>query len=206
MRRALLYMMILIGAVIAALIMIVFLLLPSINWPATRKPGQLESRLADYVTSNWIRRHAAKQTNPISPTPENLKAGQGDFEEHCANCHGLDGGGENRFEADFYPPVAKLTEDAQEWSDGELYFIIANGIPMTGMPGFGEHHDSKDIWGMILWVRHLAQLSPPEKAALESRAHMSTEEHQKMMEESHPGETQPSHDHNLGAESEHHHH
>ncbi len=195
--------MILIGAVMAVLIMLLRLL-PSINWPATRKPGQMERKLADYVTSEWVRRHAAKQTNPINPTPENLKAGQGDFEEHCATCHGLDGSGENRFEADFYPPVAKLTDDdAQNWSDGELYFIISNGIPMTGMPGFSGNHDSKEIWGMILWVRHLAQLNPAEKAALESRAHMSVEQHQKMMEESHPGEVQPSSP-KPGAESEHH--
>ena len=112
--RALLLM--LIGALIVALILI-FLILPSINWSATRKPGELETRLADYVTSEWVRRHAAKETNPFRPTLENLKAGQGDFEEHCATCHGLDGSGENRFEADFYPPVAKLNDsDAQEWS------------------------------------------------------------------------------------------
>ena len=192
----------LVVSIIAALIIIVFLFLPSINWSATRKSGQLETRLADYITSNWIWRHAAKQTNPLNPTPENLKAGQGHFEEHCATCHGLDGSGENRFEADFYPPVPKLTDVAQEWSDGELYFIISNGIAMTGMPGFGRNHDSKDIWGMVLWLRHLAHLSPPEKAALESRAHISAEQHQKMMEESHPEEVHSPHDHS--GESEHH--
>ena len=106
--------MILIGAVIAVLILLLRLL-PSINWPASTKPGPLESKLADYVTSEWVRRHAAKQTNPLNLSPENLKAGQGDFEEHCATCHGLAGSGENRFEADFYPPVAKLTDDVQEW-------------------------------------------------------------------------------------------
>jgi hypothetical protein len=57
---------------------------------------------------------------------------------------------------------------------------------MTGMPGFSRSHDAKEIWGMILWMRHVAQLSPAEKAALESRSHMSTEQHQKMMEEAHP--------------------
>ncbi len=185
-------MMIIVGVLMAVRIM-VLRLLPSINWSATRKPGQIESRLADYITSNWIRRLAARQTNPFRPTPENLKAGQGDFEEHCSTCHGLNGNGENRFEADFYPPVPNLTDVAQKWSDDELYFIIANGISMTGMPGFARNHDSKEIWGMILWVRHLAQLSPPEKAAIESRTHMSTEQHQKMMEESHPEGGQSEH-------------
>src|SRR3981081_3983193 len=99
--------MILVGAVIAVLILILRLL-PSINWPASRKPGQVESKLADYVTSNWIRRHGAKETNPIRPTPENLKAGQTDFEEHCATCHGLDGSGENRLEGGSCADVATV--------------------------------------------------------------------------------------------------
>lgn len=166
--------MILVAAVIVVLILHLRLL-PSINWPASSKPGQVERKLADYVTSEWVRRHAAKQTKPLNMSPENLKAGQGDFEEHCATFRGLDGCGENRFDADFYPPVAKLTDDVQEWSDGELYFIVANGIPMSGMPGFARNHDSKEIWGMVLWVRYLAQLRPPEKAALESRAQMTTD-------------------------------
>jgi hypothetical protein len=164
----------------------IFLALPSMNWSALGKPGHIENGLAGYVTSNWIRHNADKHPNPFPPTPENLKAGQSDFEEHCAGCHGLEGDGENRFEANFYPPIPKLTGDTQEWSDGELYFIIANGISMTGMPGFGKNHDPKEIWGMVLWVRHLAQLTPPEKASLQSRNRMTTEQHEKVMEESHP--------------------
>jgi mono/diheme cytochrome c family protein len=179
-------------AMMAVLVAILFIL-PSMNWSALRKPGHIENRLAGYIRSNWIRRNADTHPNPLLPTSENLKAGQSDFEEHCAGCHGLEGDGENRFEADFSPPIPKLTGSAQKWSDGELYFTIANGISMTGMPGFGKNHDPKKIWGMVLWLRHLAQLSPPEKAALESRAHMSAEQHQKMMEESHPGPEESLH-------------
>ena len=47
------------------------------------------------------------------------------------------------------------------------------------MPGFGKNHDPKEIWGMVLWVRHLAQLSPPGKAGIESRKRMTTEQHEK---------------------------
>ena len=184
MKRTLLDILILGAAVIAVLIAI-FLILPWLNWSAIRKPGQMENRLAGYATSNWIRRNAGTQSNPLPPTPENLKAGQSDFEEHCAGCHGLEGDGENRFEADFNPPIPKLTGDTQKWSDGELYFIIANGISMSAMPGFGKNHDPKEIWGMVLWVRHLAQLSPPEKAGIESRKRMTTEQHEKMMKEAH---------------------
>jgi mono/diheme cytochrome c family protein len=192
-------------AVIGGLV-VLFFILPSMNWSATRRPGQMESTLASYITSHWIRRNADEQRNSFRPTPENLDAGQRDFDEHCSGCHGLTGSGENRLEADFYPPVPKLTGDTQKWSDGELYFIIANGISMTGMPGFGKKHAPKEIWGMILWVRHLAQLSPQEKTALESRMRMTAEEHEEMMQKSHPEPEEIRHPRNprLGAEVEHH--
>ncbi len=163
-----------------------FLVLPSMSWSATRRPGPVENFLARHITSNWIRHNADEQSNPFRPTPENLRAGQVDFDGHCSGCHGVTGNGENQIEADFYPPVAALTGDTQKWSDAELYFIIANGIRMTGMPGFGKKHDPKEIWGVILWVRHLAHLSPQEKAAIESRMRMMTEQHEKMMKTARP--------------------
>ena len=185
-KKALLYIVMLTAvAIVGGLIVLVFVL-PSMNWSAAGRPGRVESSIASYTTSHWIRRNAADLSNPFGPTRDNLKAGQADFDEHCSGCHGLTGNGENRLEADFYPPVAKLTGDTQKWSDGELYFIITNGICMTGMPGFAKEHDPKEIWGLVLWVRHLAHLSPQEKAALESRMRMTTEQHEEMMQESRP--------------------
>jgi mono/diheme cytochrome c family protein len=175
------------GAVaLTAFLIAIFFALPAMNWSAIRKPAKIERGLTGYFTSNWIRRNADTHPNPLAPTPENLKAGQSDFEEHCAGCHGLEGDGENRFEADFYPPIPKLTGGTQKWSDGELYFIIANGIAMTGMPGFRKNHEPKEIWRIVLWVRHLAQLSPPEKESLQSRVRATTEQHEKMMKETQP--------------------
>ena len=199
--------MLIVVSVIGGLLLVA-LILPAMNWSATRKPGEVERKLASYVTSAWIRRNADAQSNPFRPTPENLKAGEGDFDEHCSGCHGLTASGENRLEADFYPPVAKLTGDTQKWSDGELYFIVANGIRLTGMPGFGKQHDPKEIWGMILWVRHLAQLSPSEKVAIESRMRMTTEQHEKMMQMMHMSNPEPPEipnppNPNQGTEAEH---
>jgi mono/diheme cytochrome c family protein len=190
-KRAAFYIVTLNAIAVIAGLTLVLVVLPSMNWTAIRRPSQVENRLASYIMDKWIRRHADQQPNPLRPTLDNLKAGQDDFDEHCSGCHGLQGSGQNRLEADFYPPVPNLTGDTQKWSDGELYFIVANGISMTAMPGFGKKHDPKEIWAMILWVRHLAQLSPQEKAAIESRMRMTTEQHEDMMKEAdrEPGET-----------------
>jgi mono/diheme cytochrome c family protein len=107
-KKTLFDILILSAVAVMAILVAIFLLLPSMNWSALRQPGQMENRLAGYVASSWIRHNAKTQSDPLPPTPENLKAGQDDFEEHCAGCHGLDGSGENRFEADFSPPNPEI--------------------------------------------------------------------------------------------------
>jgi mono/diheme cytochrome c family protein len=118
--------------------------------------------------------NASSENNPIPPTPENLRDGEREYNEHCAVCHGLGGNGENQLGADFYPPVARLHEDLVTLSDGVLYFIVSNGIRMSGMPGFGPRHTANEIWKIALWVRHLPNLTPQERAAIQTRLNNET--------------------------------
>jgi mono/diheme cytochrome c family protein len=106
-------------------------------------------------------------TNPVVPTPENLKAARIEYEAHCATCHCLDGSGRNRFEAEFNPPVTKLTGGVKKLCDSEIFFIVAHGIRNTAMPAFGRTHSSNDMWRSVLWVRHLGNLTAGEKAEIE---------------------------------------
>ena len=177
---------IVLGAIVAIGLILILFVLPNMNWSAVAKPGLAETKVSGYILSCWVRSHVGEQPNPFRATAENLRKGESDFNEHCSSCHGLDGSGQNQMEADFYPPIPKLTPDTQKWSDAELHFIISNGIRMTAMPGFGKKHGSEEIWGMVIWVRHLAQLSPEERAALISHMNMTTKEHEQMMEHSHP--------------------
>jgi len=156
--------------------------LPRLDLSARKPPGAIEQALARNVLGRWVRRNADSSTNPLSPTRETLKAARTEYEEHCAACHGLDGSGHDSFEADFYPPVAKLTGSVQELSDAEIYFIVAHGIRNTAMPAFGKAHSRDDMWRSVLWVRHLANLTPGEKAALAQQVHDATAQHEKMME------------------------
>jgi mono/diheme cytochrome c family protein len=117
--------------------------LPRLDWGASNPPGALEQALARNVLGRWIHRKAPTGANPLAARAENLKAARTEYEAHCAACHGLDGSGRNRFEAEFNPPVAKLTGGVQEQlSDSELYFIVAHGIRNTPKPAFGKAHSS----------------------------------------------------------------
>jgi mono/diheme cytochrome c family protein len=148
---------------------IVFIVMPRLYWGAIGKPSQPERWVAHYVLGRWVRANAPAQTNPIPATPENLAAGQREYDEHCAFCHGLDGSARDEPRADFYPPIARLSGGVRDMSDGEVYYIVFNGIRMTAMPGFGATHSPDELWKIILWVRHFPQLTPQERAAIEAK-------------------------------------
>jgi mono/diheme cytochrome c family protein len=158
----------LVGFVVEVLV-IVFLVMPQMQWNASARPSDAESWAARYVLGRWVTMNASSGRNPIPPTPENLRDGEREYDQHCAVCHGFGGNGENQLGADFYPPVARLSEGLIGLSDGTLYFIVSKGIRMTAMPGFGTRHSAEELWKIILWVRHLPHLTPQERAAIQAR-------------------------------------
>jgi mono/diheme cytochrome c family protein len=87
--------------------------------------------------------------------------------------------------------VAKLTGGLQKLSDSELYFIVAHGIRNTAMPAFGMAHSSNDMWHAVLWVRHLGNLTPAEKAEVEQEVQHATMKHEMTMEHGMGGVAQP---------------
>ena len=69
-----------------------------------------------------------------------------------------------------YPPAPDMRLPAtQQLTDGELFYIIQNGIRLTGMPawGTGASHDEEDSWKLVHFIRHLPQLTLEEKKAME---------------------------------------
>ncbi len=180
MKKAAKWLLIRVAAAVILGALVLAVVLPRLDWSATARPSAAEARLVGLMLKRWIRRSAPEKNNPVTATAENLKIGQQEFGEHCAVCHAADGSAHNLLGADFYPPITRLARGSPGFSDGELYFIIANGIRYHAMPGFGAHHDPDDIWRMILWIRHLPHLSAAEKAEFRKRSAglMDHEEHE----------------------------
>ena len=100
--------------------------------------------------------------NPLAPTPLNIAEARDHFADHCAICHANDGGGKTMINEGLYPPAPDLrVRETQALSDGELLYIIKNGIRFTGMPGWGG--DDEDNWKLVLFIRHLPELSDKER-------------------------------------------
>jgi mono/diheme cytochrome c family protein len=136
---------------------------------ARAKPTELEAMLARNARHMAIPADARAKQNPIPASDENLRDARLHFADHCAICHGNDGTGETMIGKGMYPKPPDLrASDTQKLSDGEIFWIIENGVRFTGMPAFGGTHDSQqDSWKLVRFIRHLPQLTAEERMEME---------------------------------------
>jgi mono/diheme cytochrome c family protein len=122
---------------------------------SAKAPSSIETLVAQEAKRVAIAGKDLK--NPIPDSPEAVKAGQEHFQHHCQICHGLDGHNSGvPFANKMSPEVADLGgKNVQEYSDGQLKMIIANGIRFSGMPGWAGILDDNEIWNMVHFIRHL---------------------------------------------------
>jgi mono/diheme cytochrome c family protein len=105
----------------------------------------------------------------VPASAENLREGRLHFADHCAICHGNDGSCDTMMGSGLYPKPPDLRlEETQKLSDGELFWIIENGVRFTGMPAFSGHHSApEDTWKLVQFIRHLPQLTADERMEME---------------------------------------
>jgi len=116
---------------------------------------------------------ASSLRNPVAATPEAIAEGRRHFDHDCAVCHGKDGSGRTEIAHGLYPKVPNLRHEA-DLTDGQLFYIIRNGVRFTGMPGWDDPDES--LWKLVLLIRDLpkepmepATAQPPAAGSGESR-------------------------------------
>lgn len=121
-----------------------------------RTAGNLETRVIEGTKRN-LTVGGRNDANPLPATEENIRAGQRTFGSYCKVCHGLDGQNSGVPFADrMSPPVPALTSPmVQAYTDGQLHWIIQNGIFPSGMPAAKNLFRDDEIWQMVLYIRHL---------------------------------------------------
>jgi mono/diheme cytochrome c family protein len=136
------------------------------GFSARETPSMVETFAATTARKLAIPSKYSQLRNPVSASPENVKAGMEHFADHCATCHANDGGGDTVFGQAMYPkPPDMRTAGTQNMSDGGLYYTIENGVRLSGMPAFGEERapgGDTDTWKLVLFIRHLPQLNAEE--------------------------------------------
>jgi mono/diheme cytochrome c family protein len=137
-----------------------------------KPPGKLESK-----SVQWVKHHLTvggkKILNPLPTSSENIHAGRQAFGYYCVACHGRDGQNTGvPFAAGMSPPVPSLaSSEVQAYSDGQLKWIIENGIFPSGMPASKGILSDDEMWQLVIYIRHL----PPAGSLGDPRAYSGDE-------------------------------
>lgn len=137
---------------------------------ARDQPSPAEAWVARRLRHLAIPVGARRTVNPISPTESSLAMGRSHWADHCAVCHGNDGRGDTPIGRGLYPKAPDMRLAAtQELSDGELFFIIENGVRFTGMPSWGGDGPDQDVesWHLVQFIRHLPDVTTAELLEME---------------------------------------
>jgi cytochrome c553 len=119
-------------------------------------PSKFETR-----TMTFAKRHIfvgnKKEKNPLPATPDNWADGKEAFSHYCVACHGMDGQNTGvPFVDHVSPPIPSLASDeVQRYTDGQLKWILDNGIRPSGMPGSKGILSDDELWSIIIFLRHL---------------------------------------------------
>jgi len=153
---------------------------------ARDEPTAAEAFVARRLRHWAVPRGERDAKNPVTPTAEALGRARAHFADHCASCHGNDGRGKTKIGQNLYPKAPDMTlADTQRLSDGEIFYIIENGVRLTGMPAWGEAgaHDATESWELVHFIRHLPKVTAEELAEMESmnpKSHMEMKEEEEM--------------------------
>lgn len=119
-------------------------------------PGKMETAIVTRA-KHWVTVGNRSEKNPLRPTAQNIADGKNNFSHYCVACHGLDGQNTGVPFADtMSPPIPSLSSaEVQSYSDGQLKSIIDDGIFPSGMPASKGILTDEEIWGTVLYIRHL---------------------------------------------------
>ena len=119
-------------------------------------PSNVETKVA-YFTKHHITIGGKRDVNPVKASADSIEAGKDSFTSYCMVCHGLDGQNTGvPFATTVSPPVPSLAApEVQAYTDGQLHWIIKNGIYPSGMPPSNGDFSDREMWEMVHYIRHL---------------------------------------------------
>jgi mono/diheme cytochrome c family protein len=141
---------------------------------ATSPDSGLIHWVLDTTRSRSVHRAAegleGKITVPDLADPARLKNGFVHYHAMCASCHSAPGVSMSEVGQGLNPSPPLLARVGAEDEPEELFWVIKNGVKMTGMPAFGVTHTDEDLWAIVAFLRKMGSLSSVEYQAMVDEA------------------------------------
>ena len=122
------------------------------------------TKLTEWITHETMihsaRRHAASIEAPRAFTAGQVVAGFCTYETHCVACHGAAAVAREQWVAGMEPSPPYLLDATSKWTPSELFWIVKNGIKMTGMPSWRDSMSDAQVWEVVAWLEASRRLPP----------------------------------------------
>jgi len=140
------------------------------GFSARAEPTAIEKFVARSARSIAVPSEVKSTQNPVPSTLEVLAEARAHWADHCASCHANNGSGDTQMGRNMYPRAPDMRQpETQSLTDGELFFMIENGVRLTGMPGWGGSKKSaEESWKLVRFIRHLPQVSEEEERDMQN--------------------------------------
>lgn len=122
-----------------------------------------------------VKLRAASIRPPMGFTRAQIISGLADYDRNCSACHGAPGIGRGPFAAELNPTPPYLLEASRKWNTAQLYWIVSEGVKMTGMPAWGPSRSDDELWNIVAFLEAMPSITPAQYEALrETRDPMAT--------------------------------
>lgn len=106
---------------------------------------------------------------PNLEDPQLIRTGLVHYHEMCTTCHGAPGVNISEIGQGLNPDPPELSDVGRDAPE-ETFWVVKNGIKMTGMPSFGVTHTDDEIWAIVAFVRKMGKLTPQQYQAMVQEA------------------------------------
>lgn len=142
-----------------ALGLLIYVYSGGFNVAASTPSGPVATWVMDQTMQRSVKARARGDIVPGPVSSERLQAGFREYDAECVQCHGAPGVERAAWAEGMHPVPPSLARAAKQWTAAELYWIIENGVRMTGMPAMGAHHSDEDLRNIVAFVEALPHVT-----------------------------------------------
>jgi len=125
-----------------------------------------DNPVVDWFLSNTmihsVISHAESVQAPAQFSDEQARAGFTIYRQTCVHCHGAPGKDPGNIAKGLNPEAPDLSDAVGDMTTGQMFWIIKNGIKMSGMASYGKVHSDDEIWNIVAFVQRLPNMTPEE--------------------------------------------
>jgi mono/diheme cytochrome c family protein len=155
--------------VVLAVVAFAFMYSGLFNVAASAPGGGVLDWALSTTMDHSVRAHAKGIAVPPLNDSSMIDTGFDHYKDMCISCHGSPEGGLSEAGMGLNPVAPELSVAARDWTPAEIYWIVKNGVRMTGMPSFKPTHSEQDLWAIVAFVEKLKTMDADAYSAFAAR-------------------------------------